>query len=66
MDEENIDKTDKIIIEVEKNPILFDKKEKDYKDAAKKRDVWKHIAQGVGMTGNNIHVLQFIYYYDLY
>ena len=33
--------TEKIILKVEKNPILYDKSLKEYKDNDKKRDIWK-------------------------
>ena len=33
-----MDKTEAVIIEVQKNPILYDKAERDYKDVTKKRE----------------------------
>lgn len=45
------DKTEEIISEIEKNPILYDKSLKGYKDVDKKKDVWKAIAKRVGLTG---------------
>lgn len=44
------DKTEELILEIEKNPILYDKSRSDYKDADKKKDVWKEIADRVGLT----------------
>ena len=46
-----MDKTEAMIMKFKKNPVLFDKTEKDYKDIVKKRDIWKAIGQKVGLTG---------------
>ena len=44
------DKTEMLIVEVEKHPILYDKGRQDLKDAEKKKNAWKRIAQGVGSS----------------
>jgi len=41
------DKTELLIVEVEENPILYDKGRRDFKDAEQK-SAWEFIAQGVG------------------
>ena len=41
--------TEKLVLEIEKNLILYDKEKRDYKDAAKKDDVWDVIAKRVGL-----------------
>ena len=45
------DKTELIILEVEKNPILCDKSRSDYKEVHKKKDVWRDIAARLALTG---------------
>ncbi|ESP05348.1 hypothetical protein LOTGIDRAFT_152192 [Lottia gigantea] len=47
-----MDKTEVLILEVEKNPVLFDKAEKTYKETVKKKDIWKGIGEKVGLTGS--------------
>ena len=44
-------KTERLIIEVEKNTCLYDKQSPLYKDLNKKEDIWNDIAQRVGFTG---------------
>ena len=46
-----MDKTEAMILEVEKNRVLYDKSDKNYKDCMKKRDKWKAIGQKIGLTG---------------
>jgi len=46
-----MDISEAIIIEVEKNNVLFDKSQRDYKNIDKKRDIWKAIGKKVGLTG---------------
>ncbi|ESO92212.1 hypothetical protein LOTGIDRAFT_162867 [Lottia gigantea] len=48
-----MDKTEVLILEVEKNPVLFDKAEKTYKETVKKKDIWKGIGEKVGLTDNS-------------
>ena len=36
-----MDKTEVLILEFEKNPVLFDKADKSYKEAVKKKDIWR-------------------------
>ena len=50
-DPETMDKTKILILEVAKNPVLFDKAEKAYKKAVKKKDIWKGIGEKIGLTG---------------
>lgn len=45
-----MEKTEEIIIEINKNAILHDQAGKDYKDIVKNRDIWKIIGQKVGFT----------------
>ena len=35
-----MDKTEAMILEVEKNPVLYDKADKDYKDNTKKKETY--------------------------
>ena len=46
-----MDKTEQLILEVQKNPIIYDKNHKDYKDIVKKRDFFTDIGNRVGLTG---------------
>ena len=50
-DAESMDKTEVLILEVSKNPVLFNKAEKAYKDIAQKKDIWKGIGEKIGLTG---------------
>ena len=50
-DAESMDKTEVLILEVSKNPVLFNKTEKAYKDIAQKKDIWKGIGEKIGLTG---------------
>lgn len=43
--------TERLLIEIEKNPCLYDKQCSMYKDNEKKDDVWKNICTRVGITG---------------
>ena len=45
---ETMDKTEMLILEVSKNPVLFDKTEEAYKDATKKKNIWKGIGEKIG------------------
>ena len=56
-----MDKTEVLILEVEKNPVLFDKADKSYKEAVKKKDIWKGIGEKVGLTGVWLKKIQFIF-----
>ena len=38
------------MLEVTKNPVLFDKAEKTYEETVKKKDIWKGIGEKVGLT----------------
>lgn len=42
-----------LILEVQKNPILYDKSLPEYKRADKKEDVWSDIAKRIGITGEH-------------
>ena len=48
-----MDKTEAMILQVEKNRVLYDKSEKDYKDIKKKKreTIWHAIGLRVGLTG---------------
>ena len=46
----NVDKTEEIIVLVERNPTLYDKTEKNHRDTTKKKDVCKELGQKVGLT----------------
>ena len=50
MPDPTMDKTEAMILEIEKNHVTYDKEDKDYKDITKKRDIWKAIGQIVGLT----------------
>ena len=45
------DKTEKTIIEISKNPVLYDKTDKNNKDMKKRRDVYHEIDEKIGLTG---------------
>ena len=45
------DKTEKMINEISKNPVLYNKTDKNYKDMKKRRDVYIIIAEKIGLTG---------------
>ena len=47
--EQTEDKTE-MLIEIEKNPVVFNKGHKYYKDVTKKKDVWKEIGLRLGLT----------------
>ena len=49
------DKTELLIVKVEKRPILYDKGCRDFKDPEKNKNAWKPFAQGVGLTHCNSH-----------
>ena len=49
--DKTVDKTEAMILEIEKNHVLYDKADTDYKDIMKKRDIWKAIGQKVRLTG---------------
>ena len=52
------DKTEMLIVEVEKRPISYaDKGRRDCKDAKKQENAWKHIAQGVRLTAVRIAIV---------
>lgn len=42
---------ERLIIEVEKNPVLFDKSHHLYKEAAKKADIWNAVGARIELTG---------------
>ena len=50
-DPETMNKTEILILEVAKNPVLFDTAEKAYKEAVKKKYIWKGIGEKIGLTG---------------
>ena len=39
-----------LINEVEKNPLLFEKTDREYKDTRKKKDVWDEIGGRLGLS----------------
>ena len=55
---EVLDKMELLILEVEKNPILWDKSRADFKRTDMKDDVWGDIAKNVGTTEclHSLHV----------
>ena len=46
-----MDISEALILEVQNNPILYDKSTKDYKDSRKKRDVWIQVGARVALDG---------------
>ena len=48
--EQTVDKTELMLIEIEKNPVVFNKGHKYYKDVTKIKDVWKEIGMKLGLT----------------
>lgn len=48
--------TELIILEVEKNPILYNKQLPEYKDSTKKRHIWREIAARVGWTDKEVEL----------
>ena len=43
--------TEKLILLVEANPVLFNKFSAGYKDALKKGDIWRQIGAAIGVSG---------------
>lgn len=57
---EDVDATDlQLIFAVQENPILWDSREQDYKNASKKTVVWKRVGVKVNMTGGKTCFLKF-------
>ncbi len=45
---------EKLILEVEKNEILYDKSSEAFKDVRKKLDIWKEIGERIKCNGKRV------------
>jgi hypothetical protein len=47
---------ERLIVEVEKHPILYDKSLQEYKDTDKKDRVWKEVSDKLNLTGKSTFI----------
>ena len=50
-------KTEQLLIEIEKNPVIYDKSQREYKDVTKRKDIFNEIGERLNLTGKSICML---------